>query len=57
MLNEICRNRQELFSLRTGAQFYCDYDVAGHLAMQQGLLRWEQVRPCTGWECAPYHGV
>ena len=61
VLNEICANRDELFSLDVGDHFRCQYDAQGHAAMRdEGLLRWEAEygpKRCTSWECQPYNGV
>ena len=60
VLNEICANRRELFSVERGARFRCEYDPAGHKGMQEALLQWEREDAparCTGWECEVYRGV
>ena len=60
VLNEICANRRELFSVERGARFRCEYDPTGHKGMQEALLQWEREDAparCTGWECEVYRGV
>ena len=60
VLNEICSNRNALFSARVGEHFRCAYDVAGHTALREALLRWEgEARPkrCASWECQAYNGI
>ena len=40
VVNEICSNRAQLFSLSRGQNFRCQFDAAGYKSMQQALMRW-----------------